>query len=185
MVLQVFWIISGKSLTFLWNILTFYNIFSKFLNHTRWAGLSWKKNNNNKRFLTFCVLKINPLVICPPGRYSKDGLGPFCKFCSNGTYQDKPQRTSCLPCPQGTYTLHIGATFCGSKLQESQVTIQLNLPTTLVFVDRRGQDKGISGHRVGWVNGSGKGGHRVGWVNGGGKGGGKGGVSEWGLEGGL
>ena len=106
-------------------------------------------NNNNKRFLTFCVLKINPLVICPPGRYSKDGLGPFCKFCSNGTYQDKPQRTSCLPCPQGTYTLHIGATFCGSKLQESQVTIQLNLPTTLVFVDRRGQDKGISGHRVG------------------------------------
>ena len=142
-------------------------------------------NNNNKRFLTFCVLKINPSVICPPGRYSKDGLGPFCKFCSNGTYQDKPQRTSCLPCPQGTYTLHIGATFCGSKLQESQVTIQLNLPTTLVFVDRRGQDKCISGHGVGWVNGGGKGGaqggvgewgweggERVGWVNGGGKGGG-------------
>ena len=130
-------------------------------------------NNNNKRFLTFCVLKINPLVICPPGRYSKDGLGPFCKFCSNGTYQDKPQRTSCLPCPQGTYTLHIGATFCGSKLQESQVTIQLNLPTTLVFVDRRGSGQvyirargGVS--EWGWERG-----HRVGWVNGGGKGGGK------------
>ena len=142
-------------------------------------------NNNNKRFLTFCVLKINPSVICPPGRYSKDGLGPFCKFCSNGTYQDKPQRTSCLPCPQGTYTLHIGATFCGSKLQESQVTIQLNLPTTLVFVDRRGQDKGISGHRVGWVNGGGKGGHRVGWVNGGGKGGKRVGWVNGGWKGGV
>lgn len=30
-----------------------------------------------------------------------------------------------------------------------------------------------------------RGGHRVGWVNGGGKGGEKGGVSEWGLEGGV
>ena len=142
-------------------------------------------NNNNKRFLTFCVLKINPSVICPPGRYSKDGLGPFCKFCSNGTYQDKPQRTSCLPCPQGTYTLHIGATFCGSKLQESQVTIQLNLPTTLVFVDRRGSGQvyirargGVS--EWGWERGStgwggwmgvGRGGKRVGWVNRGWKGG--------------
>ena len=67
-------------------------------------------------FLKNDITQFYPPALCPPGRYSKDGFGPFCDFCANGTYQDKAQQTSCLPCPKGTYTLHIGAIFCGSKL---------------------------------------------------------------------
>ncbi|XP_068701381.1 sushi, von Willebrand factor type A, EGF and pentraxin domain-containing protein 1-like [Montipora foliosa] len=57
---------------------------------------------------------------CPKGRFSETGLGPNCHHCPRNTYQDKVQQMSCIPCPNGTSTLTLGANSpsdCGARPQ--------------------------------------------------------------------
>lgn len=68
--------------------------------------------------------------LCPPGRFSSDGLGPNCLDCPRDTYQDKPQQTDCISCPNGASTVAAGSSSlndCGAKpkvsLAQQEVTI--------------------------------------------------------------
>lgn len=68
--------------------------------------------------------------LCPPGRFSSDGLGPNCLNCPPDTYQNKAQQTDCIACPNGTSTIAPGSSSlndCGAKpkvsMAQQEVTI--------------------------------------------------------------
>lgn len=48
---------------------------------------------------------------CPAGQYSAAGA-TTCMSCPQGTYTDKEGSTSCIPCPAGKYSSIMGATSC-------------------------------------------------------------------------
>lgn len=52
-------------------------------------------------------VRVNAQLLCPKGQYStsQDGGAP-CKYCPDGTYQDKEGQQFCKKCPAGTTTHH-------------------------------------------------------------------------------